>query len=86
MIVTTDHGRGRTPRDWTSHGKDVPGANEAWLAVFGPNVQKIGEMKGGAQYSLSNVAATMLEMLGIDSTEYDRNAAPAIAELKRKHQ
>jgi hypothetical protein len=85
MIVTTDHGRGRTPRDWTSHGKDVPGANEAWLAVFGPNVQKIGEMKGGAQYSLSNVAATMLVMLGIDPKEYDKNAAPAIAELKRSH-
>ena len=23
-----DHGRGRTPDDWTSHGKDVPGADE----------------------------------------------------------
>lgn len=83
MIVTTDHGRGRTGKDWTSHGKEVPGANEAWLAVFGPGVKKVGEMKGGPKYSLSNVAGTMLELLGISASEYDGKIAPAVAEVKR---
>ena len=82
MIVTTDHGRGRTARDWTSHGKDVPGANEAWLAVFGPGVKKVGEMKGGPKYSLSNVAGTMLGLLGIPASEYDGKIAPAVEEVK----
>lgn len=81
LIVTTDHGRGRTPQDWTSHGKDIPGANEAWLAVFGPNVKKVGEMKGGPEYSLSNVAGTMLALLGIDAKEYDSKIAPAVNEV-----
>ena len=80
MIITTDHGRGRTPKDWTSHGKDVPGADEAWLAVFGPGVKKVGEMKGGPKYSLSNVAGTILAMLGIDAKEYDAAIAPAVKE------
>ena len=28
LILTTDHGRGRTPQDWTDHGADVPGSEE----------------------------------------------------------
>jgi hypothetical protein len=83
MIVTTDHGRGRTGKDWTSHGKEVPGANEAWLAVFGAGVNKVGEMKGGPKYSLSNVTGTMLELLGISASEYDGKIAPAVEEVKR---
>lgn len=82
LIVTTDHGRGRTPRDWTNHGEGVEGANEAWLCVFGPDVKKVGEMKGGPEYSLSNVAGTMLAVLGIDSKEYDSGIAPAVAEVR----
>ncbi|MGZ8938578.1 MAG: alkaline phosphatase family protein [Limisphaerales bacterium] len=81
IIITTDHGRGRTPKDWTSHGKDVPGADEAWLAVFGPDVKKVGEMKGGPKYSLSNVAGTILAMLGIEGKEYDAAIAPAVKEV-----
>ncbi|HEX7860631.1 MAG TPA: sulfatase-like hydrolase/transferase [Verrucomicrobiae bacterium] len=79
LIVTTDHGRGRTPRDWTSHGKDVPGANEAWLAIFGPDIQKIGEAKSAPQQSLSNIAATILQLLQINPHEYDRNISSPVA-------
>jgi hypothetical protein len=81
LIVSTDHGRGRTPKDWTSHGKDIPGADEAWLAVFGPDVKKVGEVKGGPQYSLSNVAGTMLELLGISASDYNPAIAPAVKEV-----
>ncbi|HVK57288.1 MAG TPA: hypothetical protein VM735_00795 [Candidatus Kapabacteria bacterium] len=83
MIVTTDHGRGRTPKDWTSHGKEVPGANESWLAVFGPGVKQVGEMKGGPQYSASNVAGTILELLGIEAKDYDAGIAPAVKEATK---
>ena len=82
LIVTVDHGRGRNGRDWTSHGKDTPGSNETWLGVFGPSVKKVGEMKGGAQYSASNVAGTILALLGIDAKEYDESIAPPVAEVK----
>ena len=82
LIVTVDHGRGRTGRDWTSHGKDTAGSNETWLGVFGPTVKKVGEMKGGPQYSASNVAGTILALLGIDAKEYEGSVAPPVAEVK----
>lgn len=77
MIVTTDHGRGITNRDWTSHGKAVPGAEELWLGVFGQGVTARGEMSTG-DYTLSNVAATMLKALELDPAKFNPAAAPAI--------
>lgn len=82
LIVTTDHGRGRTLQDWTSHGEKVPGSDEAWLGVFGPDVPKKGEMRNTPEYSLSNVAATMLAALGLDVNKYDPKAARAVSEVK----
>lgn len=83
LIVTTDHGRGRTAEDWTSHGEKTPGSDEAWLAIFGPDVPKLGEMKNTPEYSLSNVAATMLTALGLSSNKYHPKTTPAVAELRR---
>jgi hypothetical protein len=82
LIVTTDHGRGRTVEDWTSHGENVSGADEAWLAVFGPDVPKAGEMRNTPTYSLSNVAATMLTLLGLAPEKFNARGAPAIAEVR----
>jgi len=81
MIVTTDHGRGRTVEDWTSHGDNVRGADESWLAVFGPDVPKIGEMRNTPTYSQSNVAATMLTLVGLAPEKFNSRAAPPVAEV-----
>jgi hypothetical protein len=81
VIVTTDHGRGRTVEDWTSHGSEVKGADEAWLAVFGPDVPKTGEMKNTPTYSLSNVAGTMLTLVGLAPEKFNGKAAGAVAEV-----
>jgi hypothetical protein len=83
MIVTTDHGRGRNPEDWTSHGEKFPGSDEAWLAIFGPGVPKLGEMKNTPAYSLSNVAATMLTLLGLSTDKFNPKAEPAVADVRR---
>ena len=32
ILITTDHGRGRTPADWRSHGAKIDGAQETWMA------------------------------------------------------
>jgi hypothetical protein len=84
VIVTTDHGRGRTAQDWTSHGDDVPGADETWLAVFGPDVPKAGELRNTPAYSLSNVASTMLTLVGLPPAKFNPKAGPAIAEVRAK--
>lgn len=80
LIITTDHGRGRGLDDWTSHGSDVPGAEEAWIAVIGPDTPDRGELKNTPAYSLSNIAATLLKFYGLDADDYNPAAAGPIAE------
>ena len=82
VIVTTDHGRGRTPEDWTSHGDGVRGAEESWLAIFGPDVPRSGEMRNTPTYSQSNVAATMLTLVGLAPEKFNPRAAPPVAEVR----
>lgn len=67
LIITTDHGRGRTPDDWTSHGKDVDGCDETWIAIIGPDTPA----RGIVSESVENrqVAATMLALLGLEPGE-----------------
>ena len=71
LILTVDHGRGRTPADWTDHGKDVVGAHETWLGCFGPTVTARGEQKAGDTLYQKQVAGTIAALLG-------RNFAAAV--------
>ena len=71
LMLTVDHGRGRTPTDWTDHGKDVVGAHETWLGCFGPTVTVRGEQKAGDTLYQKQVAATIAALLG-------RNFAAAV--------
>lgn len=71
LILTVDHGRGRTPTDWTDHGKDVVGAHETWLGCFGPTVTVRGEQKAGDTLYQKQVAGTIAALLG-------RNFAAAV--------
>ena len=71
LMLTVDHGRGRTPMDWTDHGKDVVGAHETWLGCFGPTVTVRGEQKAGDTLYQKQVAGTIAALLG-------RNFAAAV--------
>ncbi len=78
LIITTDHGRGRTGADWTDHGERVDGAEDIWIAVIGPDTPDIGEAKRAPTVYLSSVAATVLELLGFRAGEYHPDAASAL--------
>ena len=80
LIVTTDHGRGRNPDDWTSHGTEVPGADEIWIGVFGPDTLNVGEATATGDHYQSQIAATMLELLGLDYPSFNPSADPPLAE------
>jgi hypothetical protein len=79
LIVTVDHGRGRTPADWTSHGADVAGADEMWLGCFGPGVQPRGELRDHPVFEQRQVAATLAAAVGQDFRMASPAAAPPIA-------
>jgi hypothetical protein len=63
FIITTDHGRGRTPGSWHTHSLLTAGSGETWLAMLGPETVPLGEMKDGQQTYERQVAATVAWLL-----------------------
>jgi hypothetical protein len=69
FIITTDHGRGNTPKSaWKSHGKEYKGSDAIWFAVIGPDTPALGEMKTNGQWWQNQLAKTAAAFLGLDYT------------------
>ncbi len=79
LIITTDHGRGRQGSDWAEHEITIPGSDDIWLAVIGPDTPDVGEVTGEGTVYQGQVAATLLQFLGIDYHELDASATPPVA-------
>ncbi len=76
LMVTTDHGRGTTPKDtWRSHGSSVKVSDQIWIAVIGPDTPANGVIKGGNQLYQNQVARTLAHFLGV---KYDQPKAGAV--------
>ncbi|HYE74004.1 MAG TPA: phosphoglyceromutase, partial [Blastocatellia bacterium] len=45
ILITTDHGRGNTVKDWTDHGEKIPEAQYIWMAFITPDNLLRGEWK-----------------------------------------
>jgi hypothetical protein len=73
LIVTADHGRGRTSETWRRHGRSVEGADEIWLAIASPDVTKRGEWSNTTLYQ-NQIAATIAALLGLDYREQNPDA------------
>jgi hypothetical protein len=63
LIVATDHGRGDTASDWTSHGEKVPAADRIWMAALGPGVPPLG-VRAKVDVTQAQIAATIAALLG----------------------
>jgi len=69
FIITTDHGRGTQPiASWRSHGDEISGADQIWLAVMGPDTPSGGEQRSPQQLYQNQVAATAAAFLDVDFT------------------
>ena len=77
LLVTTDHGRGATPADWTDHGRKVPAAEDTWLAALGPAVQPLG-VRDSVTLTTSQLAATIAAAVGEDFRQTKPSAAPPV--------
>ena len=66
LLITTDHGRGRTPQDWRSHGAKIEGAEDVWIAFVSPRMPRRGPWRGGPELTTSQVAATLASWVGVD--------------------
>jgi hypothetical protein len=77
LVITTDHGRGESGKDWTDHGQKVPAAERIWIAVLGPGVAPLG-VRSGVTVTQSQVAATVAALLGEDFRRDHPKAAPPL--------
>lgn len=74
LLVTTDHGRGETAADWTSHGAKVKGAEAWWAAAMGPGVSSAGVLTDGAA-GQDQIAATIAALVNEDYNAAQPKAA-----------
>ena len=49
LLITTDHGRGKTKNNWNDHGMLVSGSSQTWYALLGNTITPHGEMKYESQ-------------------------------------
>jgi hypothetical protein len=75
--VTTDHGRGATLKDWRDHGRNVPAAEQTWIAAIGPAVPPLG-VRRNVRVTASQIAATVAAMVGEDFHAAMPKAAPPL--------
>ena len=54
LLITTDHGRGRTPTDWKDHGDKHQGSGDTWVAFVSPDWTKRGEWRDHAPITAIN--------------------------------
>ena len=78
LLVTTDHGRGRTAEDWRSHGEKYPDAGMTWMALVSPSMSRRGEWRDHAPLTNAQVAATLAHWMGLDWRAFNPAAAPPI--------
>ncbi|MGH8196974.1 MAG: alkaline phosphatase family protein [Steroidobacteraceae bacterium] len=78
LIITTDHGRGRGPADWAEHDAGIEGSQDIWIAIIGPDTPALGEARNFPHVTQSDVAATMLQYLGLDYRKFNPDAGPPI--------
>ncbi len=79
LIITTDHGRGRAPDDWLEHDESIPGSEDIWIAVIGPDTPATGEAGPSATVYQADVAATIARLLQLDPADFNPQAGPPIA-------
>ncbi|MBC7868341.1 MAG: alkaline phosphatase family protein [Gloeobacteraceae cyanobacterium ES-bin-316] len=63
FIISTDHGRGSNPGKWHTHGFLNKGASETWLAMIGPGIKQLGEIKNDNQIYQKQLAATIAQLI-----------------------
>ena len=79
LLITTDHGRGgKKLRRWMEHNWHLPGSEQMWLGVIGPDTPPLGEVRTPVQLWQKQFAQTAAHLMGLDFRR-GRKVAPAIS-------
>lgn len=82
LLVTTDHGRGSKQNEWIEHDRPIAGSHDIWLAIVGPGVVAIGEVKKPMQLYQKQIAQTIAQSLGYTFEAQQEIAKPLIAKAQ----
>jgi hypothetical protein len=80
LVITTDHGRGSRLEDWSDHGPKVPGDEQIWALIVGPDTPSRGEVSNAATRYQRDLAPTILELLGVEPGAYTGMTGTPVSE------
>ena len=83
LLITTDHGRGTTPADWTNHSQTTEGAEHLWIALLAPGVTPALGVRTQVETTQSQVAATLAHLVGANFAAFAPRAAPPLPGIVR---
>ena len=80
LIFLPDHGRGRGPEGWTSHGQKIPESKYIFMGFMGPETPALGNRANVPAVTQSQVAATLAKFLGLDWNAEEPKAGMPVAD------
>jgi hypothetical protein len=80
LILAVDHGRGRAPEEWKSHGQKIPESKYVWMAFLGPDTPASGERSKIEAVEQNQIAGTLAALLGEEYGAYQSKAGKPIAD------
>lgn len=78
LVITTDHGRGRTATDWAEHDQSIPGSELIWIAIIGPDTPALGDRVPSGTVHQTDIAATILTLFGLDPADFNAASGPPL--------
>jgi hypothetical protein len=81
LIYSTDHGRGHGPEEWKSHSERLPGSENIWIAVIGPDTPALRERSHIPALTQGQIAATLARFLGENYCAAEPKAAKPIDDV-----
>ena len=76
LMITTDHGRGNKSSIWHSHSMLIRGSANTWIAMIGPGIKPLGEIKSQTQIYQKQFAATAAALI---DQKYEAQGHPVAA-------
>jgi hypothetical protein len=76
LLVTTDHGRGKSHRGWKRHALLFSGSAQIWLAVLGPDTPARGEMTTFMRLKQKQIAQTIASLLNFQYSNVKPTGEP----------
>ena len=64
FLITTDHGRGNRDKNWSSHSSFIRGSSQTWLAMIGPTIKPLGEVKENQQLYQEQITGMIAGLVG----------------------